>query len=160
MPSASFLSTASRPIWAEIDRAAWLHNLRALYQHTNTPLLCVLKADGYGHGAPELAQTLAASTCSASAIVKMLGVASVDEGIEIRNAGIVQPILLLSAILPDEAEAVVEHNLTPTVFTRDLAQALENSAAQQKKNAADSRQNRHRNAPFGCAIPKRARVFG
>ena len=133
MPSASISSTSSRPIWAEIDRAAWLHNLRALHQHTNTPLLCVLKADGYGHGAIELAQTLAASTCSESAIVKMLGVASVDEGIALRDAGITRPILLLSAILPAEAAAAAEHNLTPTVFTRELAQALDNSAARLQK---------------------------
>ena len=125
--------SASRPIWAEIDRAAWLHNLRALHQHTNTPLLCVLKADGYGHGAVALAQTLDASTCGISHAVKMLGVASVDEGIALRQADIARPILLLSAILPDEAPAVVEHDLTPTVFTRELAQALDDCAAQQQK---------------------------
>ncbi len=133
MPPAFPSLTASRPIWAEIDRAAWLHNLRALHQHTRTPLLCVIKADGYGHGALGLAQTLAASTCGTAKIVKMLGVASVDEGITLRNAGIKFPILLLSAILPQEAAAVVEHDLTPTVFTPELAQALENAAARQQK---------------------------
>ncbi len=131
-PSAS-VATSSRPIWAEIDRAAWLHNLHALHRHTNTALLCVLKADGYGHGALGLAQTLEASTCGASKIVKMLGVASVDEGIALRQIGITRPILLLSAVLPIEAEALVQHDLTPTVFTHQLAQALENSAACRQK---------------------------
>jgi alanine racemase len=55
----------------------------------------------------------------------MLCVASVDEGLQLRAAGITAPILLLSAILPDEARAAVQARLTPTVFTRGLALALD-----------------------------------
>ncbi len=58
----------------------------------------------------------------------MLAVASVDEGRELRESGVQKPILLLSALLPAEADAVVESRLTPTVWTHELARALDGAA--------------------------------
>ncbi len=111
----------SRPIWAEIDLEAYLQNLRALKLWCGVPLLCVLKADGYGHGAATLAQAI---ELLPPQDVLMLGVASVDEGAALRSAGVRRPILLLSAILPSEAPGVLDFGLTPTVFTLDVTRAL------------------------------------
>ncbi len=116
----------SRPVWAEIDVAAYLHNLRALRRLCGVPLLCVLKADGYGHGALRLARAIESLPPQD---VPLLGVASVDEGAALRAAGVARPILLLSAILPEEAAAVVDFRLAPTVFTLDVARALHEAAA-------------------------------
>lgn len=88
-------------------------------------LLAVIKADAYGHGAVPAARVLQ----SLGPRVAMLAVASVDEGVELRDANITAPILLLSAILPEEARAAVGARLTPTVFTRELAHALDEAAA-------------------------------
>ena len=107
----------SRPNWAHIDLAALAHNARALAANAAPArLICVVKADAYGHGAARIAQTLAALSP-----VAMLAVASVDEGETLRTAGINKPILLLSALLPAEAEAAAAANLTPTIWTRELA---------------------------------------
>lgn len=114
-------STWSRPIWAEIDLAAYAHNLRELRRFCGVPLLCVLKADGYGHGAALLSRV---AESLPREDVLMLGVASVDEGAALRASGVQLPILLLSAILPEEAAATLAFDLTPTVFTFDLARAL------------------------------------
>jgi alanine racemase len=119
----------SRPIWAEVNVANFRHNVRQLLrvgQH-RTSLLAVLKANAYGHGAVPLAHILCEQEFEDrdnGRGVKMLGVASVGEGFQLREAAIELPILLLSAILPDEAEAVVEAGLTPTVFTPEVASAL------------------------------------
>lgn len=116
-------------MWAEINLRSFRHNVRQLLQvgGNRTSLLAVLKANAYGHGAVPLARILTENQWQErddQRGVKMLGVASVGEGYELRQAGIELPILLLSAILPDEAEAVVEAGLTATVFTPPVAQAL------------------------------------
>ena len=118
-------SPRSRPIWAEIDLAAYAHNLRVLRHLCGVPLLCVLKADAYGHGAELLAPVVDGYSRGAA----MIGVASVDEGAILRALGVHRPILLLSAILPEEAGAAVDFDLTPTVFSPDVALALHNEGA-------------------------------
>jgi alanine racemase len=120
----------SRPVWAEIDLNAWRHNLRQLSQfgQRKVSLLAVLKANAYGHGAVPLAQVLmepefrdTPQQCG----IKMLGVASIVEGRQLRAAQIDLPILVLSAILPAEARSTVHDRLIPTVFSHELAGALD-----------------------------------
>ena len=124
----------SRPTWIEIDLDALRWNVRALGSLSGPegPLIAVVKADAYGHGVLPVAQALLKADEEGEghspARVCMLAVASVDEGLQLREAGISCPILLLSAILPGEAQAAVQANLTPTVFTRELAAALDAAA--------------------------------
>src|SRR4051794_33162467 len=76
--------------------------------------MAVVKANAYGHGSVEVAQTLAAEGAA------WLGVSGTAEGVELRQAGLSQPILLLSGFLPGDEPALVEQQLTPVVF--DIAQ--------------------------------------
>jgi len=122
----------SRPLWARIDLAALRSNARELCRRSGlrTAIFAVIKANAYGHGAVPVARALLDENDAAlSEKVRMLCVASVDEGLQLRVAGIAAPILLLSAILPDEARAAVAARLTPTVFTRELAAALDAAGA-------------------------------
>jgi alanine racemase len=86
-------------------------------------LLAVVKANAYGHGDAEVA--LAALDAGAS----RLGVALVEEGIRLREAGIDAPIVLLIQATPEASDAIVEHDLTPSVSTIVAAQALDDAAA-------------------------------
>jgi len=86
-------------------------------------LLAVVKADGYGHGAVPVAQ--AALDAGATS----LGVALVEEGIELRDAGIDAPILVLSEPVPEAAASVVGYGLTPVVYTLAGIDALAKAVA-------------------------------
>ena len=116
----------SRPNWAHIDLDALAHNARVLAANAAPArLICVIKANAYGHGAVPVAHTLARLP-----FVEMLAVASVDEGAQLRASGIEKPILLLSALLPAEAEGAAAHDLTPTIWTTELAAAWNDAAHQ------------------------------
>ncbi|MBI4319979.1 MAG: alanine racemase [Chloroflexi bacterium] len=114
-----------RPVWAEIDLDAIAHNTRALKRliGDKVELLAVVKANGYGHGAVMVSVIALRSGAS------RLGVACVDEGIQLRRAGISSPILVLGYIPPCEAAEVVRFELTPTVNTMQLALALSSKSA-------------------------------
>jgi alanine racemase len=86
-----------------------------------------VKADAYGHGAVPVA------TAALKAGVQYLAVATVDEGIELREAGITVPVLLLSIPLPDELPAVAAHNLSPLIGDREFAEAAALAARQAGK---------------------------
>jgi alanine racemase len=106
------VTTAFRPVWAEIDLAAVRANVETLRDLcAPSALLAVVKADGYGHGAVPVAR--AALDAGAQA----LGVALVEEGIELREAGLDAPILVLSEPAPEAAGSVVAFALTPVVYT-------------------------------------------
>lgn len=111
--------------WAEVDSAAIRANVRTLKALTRpkTLFMAVVKADGYGHGAIDSARAALAGGAD------RLGVATVAEGIELREAGIVAPILLLSEPPEDTVPELLEHRLTPTVTTREFAVALGKRAA-------------------------------
>jgi alanine racemase len=98
--------------WAEIDLAALGHNVEVL-RRTVAPsaVWAVVKADGYGHGAVCAARTALLSGAS------RLCVALVDEGIELREAGVEVPILLLAEQPPARLADVVRYRLTPTVYS-------------------------------------------
>ena len=109
-----------RPTWAEVDLGALKHNLKRLKSIARVPLLFVVKADGYGHGAVRVAR--AALTTGA---VHGLGVSSVEEGAVLREAGIKAPILILGSLYPFESTlATVHYDLTPTVASLDGARRI------------------------------------
>ena len=108
-----------RPAWAEVDLGRLRANVERLRRHVAPAALCaVVKADGYGHGAVPVAR--AALDGGAA----WLAVALVEEGVELRQAGIDAPVLVLSQPPPSAWGAVVEHRLTPTVDTVEGAAAL------------------------------------
>jgi len=116
----------SNLIWSEIDLNAISHNVRELRRITSpgSQLMAVVKANGYGHGAVEVAQAaLKNGACR-------LGVARMDEGLHLRMAGIVEPILILGFTPPEHSATLVAHRLTQTVYTFEAAKALSEAAAQ------------------------------
>ena len=99
-----------RPAWAEISRSAIAHNVSTLASLLGETTLCaVVKANGYGHGAPLAARAALAAGANS------LAVAIVDEGIELRGAGLSAPILLLAEIPPETIPDAMSHSLTLTV---------------------------------------------
>ena len=115
---------SARPAWAEIDLDAIRANVRALMAilSPGTRFMAVVKADAYGHGAAEVAR----ATVEAGAWG--VGVATADEGVLLRNAGIVAPVLLLGPTPPGEAATAVAHDLAVTVFQAEVARALSEAA--------------------------------
>lgn len=100
--------------WVEIDRTALASNIRQLKMllSSKTALMAVVKADAYGHGAITVSQTVL------EAGANWLGVATIPEGIELRQAGISAPILILGATYtPDQVRALVHWQLQPTLCT-------------------------------------------
>lgn len=109
-----------RPTIAEIDLNAIAFNIRAIRDRIGPDVkMCpAVKANGYGHGAVEVAKTVV------EAGADMLAVASVEEGIELRNAGINAPILNLQCMLPDQIQEAIPHDLTLTLCSVDFAEEL------------------------------------
>ena len=113
-------------------RATQTHiNLNNLHENINTikkyvkqgtKLCCAVKADGYGHGAVRV------SVAALKAGASFLAVASISEGIELREAGIVAPILSLSLPLKDEIPALIVHSITPLVFDTEFIDQLNDVA--------------------------------
>jgi alanine racemase len=109
----------TRWAWAEIDLDAIRHNIAHLRTVVApTAVWAVVKADGYGHGAVDVARA------ALSAGAEGLCVALVSEGLTLRQAGIDGPILILSEQPPESASQIVEHRLIPTVYTRPFLDAL------------------------------------
>ena len=120
-----------RPAWSEVDLGAVRANARVLAE-TAAPaaLLAVVKADGYGCGAVPVARA------ALDAGATWLGVALVEEGAELRAAGIDAPILVLSEPPPEAAGAVVSAALTPVVYTELGIEALAKAVAELSPDAA------------------------
>lgn len=121
-----------RPTWAEIDLEAVKHNFMLTKEivGADTSVLSVVKADAYGHGAVEVSRALV------EAGTDMLGVAIVEEALELRDYGIEVPIIILGGIRSDEAHLVVEYDLTPFVFSIDVARALDTESIKANKKSA------------------------
>ncbi len=120
-------TTASRPTWAEISLQNLIHNYRTVkkYLRDQSQLMAVVKANAYGHGAVECALVL-----EREAHADWFGVALVEEGIELREAGITKPILCLGGFWHGQAEAVIAYDLTSVIHRLDQAEELN---AQAKK---------------------------
>lgn len=121
----------TRPVWAEIDLSALAHNVREIRRIASprAKVMAVVKANGYGHGAVEVAGVALANGAD------RLGIAILSEGVALRKAGFGVPILILGYTPPEQAVDVVKYNLTQTVFSYELAEALSWAAVQQRKTA-------------------------
>ncbi len=114
-----------RPAWAEISSSALAHNIAVVRELLGPTQVCaVVKANGYGHGAVLAARAMIAGGADC------LAVAIIDEGIELRGAGITAPILLLSEIPEGTIRAALEADLTLTVGSLEGARAAANAASQ------------------------------
>lgn len=120
-----------RPTWAEIDLGNLAHNFRQLKNRANKcKVLVTVKADAYGHGLIPISEKLV--SCGAD----FLGVASIDEGIKLREAELSAPILVLGPALKKDISPFLQYNLTATVCDEDLASALDSKARAFNKKAS------------------------
>lgn len=116
-------SDCVRPTRAEVNLAALRHNLRVLERHAGgAQVWPVLKADGYGHGAPAVARTLE------RAGAKGFCVALVEEAIELRDAGIRSPVMIMGGYYGDAHAEVIERDLIPVVYDPSHLEAFASAA--------------------------------
>ncbi|EKQ70705.1 alanine racemase [Leptolyngbyaceae cyanobacterium JSC-12] len=118
--------------WVEVNLAALSHNVGQVKRLLlpRTELMAVVKADAYGHGAVTVAQTVL------QAGANWLGVATIPEGIELREAGIQAPILILGATnTPDQIRAIARWNLQPTLCTPKQALIFSETMTQLPKQS-------------------------
>lgn len=111
-------------IWADISLRTIEENYEAIRAHIGgRPILCVVKADAYGHGAAEVVKRLERH-CPA-----YFGVATVGEAVELRHNGVSTPILILGYVDENDADALMEYRITPTVHDEEAARVFSDWAA-------------------------------
>lgn len=115
--------------WAEVDLDAIAHNIKEIRKITNpnAGIMAVVKADAYGHGFLEVTRTLLENGAD------RLAVAVLREGVQLRSRGVKVPILILGASGEETVEDLINHNITPSVFTYEFAKALSYEAERQEK---------------------------
>ncbi len=124
-------SWSGRPTEALIDIAALAHNYAEVIRRSgDRKVLAVVKAQAYGHG------SVAVSRHLLQLGAQMFGVALVEEGRELRQAGIQTPILVMGAVFPEQADSIVESGLTPAIYSVSVAQALSKTARAMKTTVA------------------------
>ena len=120
-----------RPTYAEVDLSAIRDNIRAIRRRVGAGvrIMPAVKANGYGHGAAHV------SRACLDAGADVLCVACVEEGSELRAAGIDAPLLILGCTAPDAAEDALRLDMTTTVCEMDIARALSRAAVSQGKRS-------------------------
>lgn len=113
---------SQRPTRINVDLDAITHNLRAIRAHVGVPVMAIVKANAYGHGLVPIALHLQAQG------VEQLGVAFVEEGIALRNAGVRVPILVLGGIFGPQVAHFITHDLEITVSSLDKLRQVEATA--------------------------------
>jgi alanine racemase len=117
--------------WAEIDLDAIAFNVRAFKRHVGerVEILAVVKANAYGHGAVHVARAALEAGATRLAVHRAI------EGVELRRAGVAAPILVMGYTppAPRAAEMIVRHDLTPSLITREFAEALSAEATRAGK---------------------------
>jgi len=119
-------------VCAHIDLDAILHNLEQMQAHidADTKIMAVIKADAYGHGSVPIAWEM-----EELSYVHGYGVASVEEAMQLRNANIRKPILVLGYTFPYSYETLINQEITPAVFRRDVLQQLNEIAGRMNVKA-------------------------
>lgn len=122
-------SLQQRPTRIDVDLDALARNLQSIRAHVGVPVMGIVKANAYGHGLVPVARRLEREG------VDQLGVAFVEEGIELRNAGIRVPILVLGGIFGPQVAQYLEHDLEITVSSLDKLKQVEAAAEVAGKRA-------------------------
>ena len=119
-------------VCAHIDLDAILHNLEQMHAHidADTRIMAVIKADAYGHGSVPIAWEM-----EELSYVHGYGVASVEEAMQLRNANIRKPILVLGYTFPYSYETLINQEITPAVFRRDVLEQLNEIAGKMNVKA-------------------------
>ena len=119
-------------VQAKVNLDAIRHNLLEIRKKLNdgTMLMAIIKADAYGHGAVPLAKSI-----GESGKIDYYGVAIIEEAVELREAGIHKPILILGYTPKEQYDLVVAHNVAQTVFQYEMAEALSIEAKRQGRTA-------------------------
>jgi alanine racemase len=120
-----------RDVWIEIDLDAIGENIRTFRKHipAETKIMAVVKADGYGHGAYQVARKALHEGA------EWLGVALLDEALELRRKGITAPILVLSSFPVRGIHLAILHDVTMTVYQLDMLKEICREAEKQQKRA-------------------------
>jgi alanine racemase len=118
MPPRASLDAAVRPTRAEVDLAAIRHNVAVVRELVQTDVWGVVKADAYGHGAVPVA------TAMVEAGVAGLCVALVEEGLELRAAGITAPVLVMSGVYRAGLDEALAAGLTPVIYDESQLEFL------------------------------------
>ena len=112
----------------QVSRSALRHNFTLCQQQApDAVVMAMVKADAYGHGMVECARVFADSGAAA------FGVAEVVEGVQLRQAGVTQPIFILVGILPEFFDVLFEYNLTPVLVDSSLVVLLGEEAVRRKR---------------------------
>jgi alanine racemase len=116
-----------RPTIARVDLETVEGNFRAIaaFVGSRAQVIGVVKANAYGHGAPEVALSLERAGAA------MLACADIEEGILLRQAGVRAPILVFGALSISDLDGIFRHQLTPTISTPGAARALQHAAHRQ-----------------------------
>src|SRR4030042_7065491 len=106
-------SLGLRPVWAEVDLDCLAHNMREVRRVVprGTQVMACVKADGYGHGAPEAAEAFLGAGAD------RLATATLDEAVQPRRLGFAGPILCLGYVPEYLYEKLLEHNVGATIYT-------------------------------------------
>lgn len=117
-------------VCAKIDLDALCGNMLNIRKHIRekTGIMAVVKADGYGHGAVPAARALDGLDRDGKTVVAAYGVATVEEGIQLRRAGITKPVLVLGSTVPELSGQAVHNDITLTVFGQPLAERISREA--------------------------------
>ena len=110
-----------RPTLCLVDLQALRWNFRQIRQKVGrqVKILSMVKANAYGHGAPAIAKTLAGEGSDA------FGVATLEEGIELRQAGIGQPIIVVAGVYPAQIDQFLDNSLTPVIHEVQILRSVE-----------------------------------
>ena len=112
-------------------------NLDAIYENVvnakkllkpDTKFMAIIKADGYGHGAVPLAETI-------DELVDAYGIAILEEGVELRKAGFTKPMLILGYTAPEQYRTMIEYEIATAVFTPEMAEEISKCAVKLNKTA-------------------------
>lgn len=115
---------SSRPTWAEINLDALAENFREVRKRVGpkVKVMGVVKANAYGHGAVECARRLSLEGAD------WFGVALPEEGFELRNSGLSEPILCFGGFWPGQEKSCIVNNIVPVVYRVDMIEAMDNAA--------------------------------
>lgn len=119
---------AIRPAWAEINLSNLDYNIKNIMaQAPGRQIIGVIKADGYGHGAVEVAKTLQENG------VGVFAIATLQEAITLRDAGIEEPIIMLGLTPDMYVDTLIKYNITPVTCSYENAKAISDEAAKEGK---------------------------
>lgn len=125
------MKTYSR-VYAKIDLDAIAYNMEQMKQNIRpeTKVMAVIKADGYGHGAVQIAEMMERWN-----YIWGFAVATLDEAVVLRTEGIQKPILVLGCVFPDQYMEMLKYEIRMNIYTEEMAESISRMAAREGKTA-------------------------